>query len=104
MCVCVCDREGLNTNTILWAVLRQKTLALSVEVISPVCGDSVGQGLVALERGRSDDAIQTMEWKWNGSGLKLSGCALAQAAGVGTFSCPVLLTLGVIRACSQGAS
>lgn len=45
-----------------------------------------------------------MKVKWDGSGLKLSGRALARAAGVGTFLCPVLLRLGVMRACRQGES
>ena len=45
-----------------------------------------------------------MKVKWDGSGLKLSGRALVQAAGVGTFLCPVHLTSGVIRACRHRES
>lgn len=60
--------------------------------------------MVSLGRGQSDPVRQTMKVKWDGSGLKLSGRALARAAGVGTFSCPAHLTLGVIRACRQGES
>lgn len=60
--------------------------------------------MLSLGRGRSDPVRQTMKVKWDGSGLKLSGRALAQAAGVGTFSYPVRLTLGIIRAYRQGES
>lgn len=51
---------------------------------------------------RSNPVRQTVKVKWDGSGLKLSGHALARAAGVGTFLCSVHLTLGGIRACRQG--
>lgn len=60
--------------------------------------------MLSLGRGRSNPVRQTMKAKWDGSGLKLSGRALVQAAGVGSFLCPVRLTSGVIRACRQGQS
>ena len=60
--------------------------------------------MLGLGRSRSNPVRQTMKAKWDGSGLKLSGRALVQAAGVGTFLCPVRLTSGVIRACRQGQS
>lgn len=59
--------------------------------------------MLSLGRGRLNPVRQTIKVKWDGSGLKLSGRASARAAGVGTFSCPVHLTLGVIRACRRGS-
>lgn len=64
--------------------------------------DSEGQRVLGLGHGRSNPVRQTMKVKWDGSGLKLSGRALVQAAGVGTFLCPMHLTSGVIRACREG--
>lgn len=88
----------------------QRTLALSVVFVVPVPDgqveeeDSEGQRVLRLGRGRSNPVRQTMKVEWDGSGLRLSGRALVQAAGVGTFLCPVHLTSGVIRACRQGES
>lgn len=47
--------------------------------------DREGQGVLRSGRGRSNPVRQTMKVKWDGSGLKPPGCALARAAGVGTF-------------------
>lgn len=66
--------------------------------------DSEGQRVQSLGRGWSNPVRRTIKVKWDGSRLKLSDRASTRAAGVGTFSCPVYLTLGVIRACRQGSS
>lgn len=108
MCVRVWQ-DSQDTNTILWIVGTQKTLTLSVVFVVLLTDRQVGgghwrSGGAQIGTWRSNPVRQTMKVKWDGSGLKLSGHALARAAGVGTFLCPVHLTSGVIRACRQGES
>lgn len=94
VCVCLTEQPGHKHYCVCCGNTEDTLLLLFWAWWTDQREDSESQRVLSLGPGWSNPVRQTINVKRDGSGLKLSGCALVRTAGVGTFFVPCASHIG----------